>query len=492
MSEIKDLELILLSKTPLIAIESFEEKRALAMLAKVAVKRFQTLQSWTVTSGLQESLTYTGSQTPEHSQPEEILKHIKSGACSGIIVLCDFHPYIEDVKIQRLIKDIALDYSRLKCTLVFLSHRIDLPVDLNRLSARFSFSLPSEEELHNLVLDEARSWAKQNQGKRVQTDNQTLSMLVKNLRGLSISDAQRLIRGAIVDDGAICEYNVKEISKAKFELLDMEGILSYEYDTSHFSEVGGLGQLKKWLSERRTPFLDADAASIDRPKGLLLLGVQGGGKSLAAKAVAGMWQVPLLRLDMGALYNKYIGETERNLRETLKLADHIAPCVLWMDEIEKAIGQSNSDNGTSLRVLASLLTWMAERKSQVFIVATANNIEALPSEVIRKGRLDEIFFVDLPELSEREAITLIHLKKRNIPLDQVDVGMIAKACEGFTGAEIEQAIVSTIYRANVDKGNISTRLIIDEIHKTRPISVTRAEDMLKLRSWAKDRAVSAH
>lgn len=491
MNEIKDLELILLSKIPLIVIETFEEKRALDMLAKVAVKRFLSLQSWTVTAGLRDSLTYNGNQTPLHDSPDSVLQHLLNTNSSGIIVLCDFHPYINDPKIQRLIKDLALNYDRLNCTLVLISHQLELPVDLNRMAAHFSFTLPSEEQMHTLVLDEARQWAMQNKGQRVQTDNNTLSVLVKNLKGLSLSDAQRLIRGAIVDDGAISAHDVKEISRAKFQLLNMEGILSYEYDTAQFSDVGGLTQLKKWLAERKSAFLTPQV-NVDCPKGLLLLGVQGGGKSLAAKAVAGMWQVPLLRLDMGALYNKYIGETERNLRETLKLADHIAPCVLWMDEIEKALGQSASDNGTSMRVLASLLTWMAERKSQVFMVATANDIQSLPTELMRKGRIDEIFFVDLPNQNERETITLIHLEKRDIPLDKVDVALIAKASEGFTGAEIEQAIVSTIYRANVGKQNISTLLLLDEIQKTRPISITRAEEIQSLRNWAQQRAVSAH
>lgn len=491
MNDIKDLELILLSKIPLIVIETFEEQRALDMLSKVAVKRFLNLYNWAITSGLRGSFTYDGSSKAEFDNPEAVLQQIKQGKHSGIVVLCDFHPYLDDPKIQRLLKDIALQYEHLHCTLVLISYKLELPADLKRLAAHFQFSLPCEEQLHNLVLEEARNWALQNKGQRVQTDNNTLNALVKNLKGLSISDARRLVRGAIIDDGAINASNVKEVSKAKFELMDMENILSYEYDTSHFSQVGGLSKLKKWLSDRRKAFLDPEH-NLDCPKGVLLLGVQGGGKSLAAKAVAGMWQVPLLRLDMGALYNKYIGETERNLRATLRLADHVAPCVLWMDEIEKALSQGNNDNGTSLRVLASLLTWMAERKSQVFIVATANNIQQLPSELIRKGRLDEIFFVDLPQLEERETIALIHLEKRNIPLDNIDVALIAKASEGFTGAEIEQAIVSTLYRAHIDQKNITTPLLIDEIQKTRPISLTKAEDMNALRAWAKERAVSAH
>lgn len=491
MNDIKDLELIVLSKIPLLIIETFEEQRALDMLAKVAVKRFQKLYNWSITSGLQESFLQIENSKPEFDNPEAVLQQIKQGNHAGIIVLCDFHPYLDDPKVQRLLKDIALLYEHLHCTIVLLSHKIELPADLKRMAASFQFSLPNEEQLHNLVLEEAKNWAKQNKGQRVQTDSNTLNALVKNLKGLSLSDARRLIRGAIIDDGAIDGSNVKDVSKAKFELLDMENILSFEYDTAHFSEVGGLTTLKKWLGERRQAFL-SPSEILDCPKGVLLIGVQGGGKSLAAKAVAGMWQIPLLRLDMGALYNKYIGETERNLRTTLRLADHIAPCVLWMDEIEKAISQGNNDNGTSLRVLASLLTWMAERKSQVFIVATANNIQQLPAELIRKGRMDEIFFVDLPQQDERETIALIHLEKRNIPLNNIDITVIAKATEGFTGAEIEQAIVSTLYRSHIDQKNINTLLLLDEIQKTRPISISKAEDIHALRAWASERAVSAH
>lgn len=491
MSDINDLELILLSKIPLVILETFEEPIALEMLAKVAIKRFQKLYSWTVTSGLSESISGDWNQQIEYDQPDLLLQHIKSGQQQGIFVLCDFHPYLDDPGIQRLIKDIVFGYQRLNCTLVLLSHQIDLPPDLKRFAARFHLSLPSEAQLHNLVLDEAKTWAKNHPGKRVQTNNATLQALVNNLRGLSLSDARRLIRGAIIDDGAINDEDLSDINKAKFELLDMDNILSYEYDTAQFAEVGGLSKLKKWLADRKEPFLNP-TPKIEAPKGLLLLGVQGGGKSLAARSVAGLWQVPLLRLDMGSLYNKFIGETERNLRATLELADNVSPCVLWMDEIEKGVSGSGNDQGTSTRVLGTLLTWMAERKSQVFVVATSNDITGLPPELIRKGRLDEIFFVDLPKREERETIALIHLGKRQVSLDNVDVTLLAKATDGFTGAEIEQAIVSTIYTASTSDKKISTLLLLEEIRKTRPISITRAEDITGLRDWAKTRAVPAH
>ncbi len=229
---------------------------------------------------------------------------------------------------------------------------------------------------------------------------------MRNLRGLSVEDARKLARGAIIHDGAITEEDLPEVNKAKFALMEMDGVLSYEYDTDSFANVGGLQGLKDWLGKREGAFHDSPVQGIDSPRGVMLVGVQGGGKSLAAKSVAGLWGLPLLRLDMGAIYNKFFGESERNVREALAMAETMSPCVLWIDEIEKGIAVGDNDGGTSRRVLGTLLTWMAENRSKVFMVATANDIERLPPELIRKGRLDEIFFVDLPSCEVREDIFL--------------------------------------------------------------------------------------
>jgi len=287
--------------------------------------------------------------------------------------------------------------------------------------------------------------------------------------------------------------DVEQVNKAKFELMNMDNILSFEYDTAQFGHVGGLERLKQWLSERQSAFTQTDnqASNLDCPKGLMLLGVQGGGKSLAAKAIAGLWKVPLLRLDMAALYNKFHGETERNLRETLQLADNVSPCVLWMDEIEKSLCQSDSE-GIPQRVLGTLLTWMAERKSRVFIVATSNDISRLPPELLRKGRLDEVFFVDLPNRKDRATIAQIHLQQRHIRLNAEKIVRIADASDGFTGAEIEQAIVSALYSARAQHIEVSVDHILQAIDATVPMSVMRAEDIQQLRHWARERAVMAN
>jgi SpoVK/Ycf46/Vps4 family AAA+-type ATPase len=329
-----------------------------------------------------------------------------------------------------------------------------------------------------------------NNNQRVKTDKNTLDKIVVNLRGLSQSEVRRLARGLIFDDGAISEEDLPEINRGKFQLMDMEGVLSYEYSTEHFSNVGGLHNLKEWLSQRQQAFLSPDVMS-DIPKGILLLGVQGSGKSLAAKSVAGLWGLPLLRLDFGALYNKFYGESEKNLREALKLAELMSPCVMWFDEIEKGVAKQGNDDGTSQRVLGALLTWMAERKKPVFIVATSNDISRLPPELIRKGRLDEIFFVDLPDYKTREDIFAIHLVKRKKDTAEFDVALLAEAADGFSGAEIEQVIVAALYTAMAQEKPLNTASLLHEIARTRPIAVVMAEEISALREWAKDRTVSA-
>ena len=489
MEELHDIELMVKKGIGLIAIESYEEPKVLELCTRLAAKTFRKLYRWTCTDGLVENASTHLVSLPKYNKPDELLLSIRQRSESGIYVLCDFQSYLEESQIIRALKDIIL-YSPPGITLILCGYHIDLPTDIFRYAARLQLSFPSEEKIRQIVLDEAREWQKKNNGQQVRTDSKTLDRLVSNLRGMTESDVKRLIKGAIYVDGAITTSDIASVNQSKFELMNMNNILSYEYDTAQFAEVGGLHNLKRWLAERRDAFIKAEN-QVDTPKGIMLLGIQGGGKSLAAKAVAGLWHVPLLRLDMGALYNKYHGETERNLRETLQLADNVSPCVLWMDEIEKALSQSDHE-GLSQRVLGTLLTWMAERKSPVFIVATSNDISRLPPELVRKGRLDEIFFVDLPNQVDRETIITIHLEKRDIELDAKSIALLAEASEGFTGAEIEQAIVSALYSARSNKQTVDSTHILTSIHNTVPISVTRSEDIQRLRHWAKERTVLAN
>jgi len=316
--------------------------------------------------------------------------------------------------------------------------------------------------------------------------------MVANLAGLTDTDARRLVRNAIGNDGAITADDVPAVVEAKRQLAGQGGLLSFDYNTAQLGDVGGFANLKRWLQRRGAYFSDPKLGAADRPRGVLLLGVQGGGKSLAAKAVAGIWKVPLLRLDFGVLYNKFFGETERNMREALRTAEVMAPCVLWCDEIEKGISTGDYDSGTSKRLLGTLLTWMAENDRRVFIVATANDVTALPPELMRKGRLDEIFFVDLPDDSVRREIFAIHLEKRDLDPKHFDLARLAELSEGFTGAEIEQAIVAARYTATAQETTADTHIIAHELTLTKPLSVVRAEDIAHLRAWASDRTVSAN
>jgi len=271
--------------------------------------------------------------------------------------------------------------------------------------------------------------------------------------------------------------------------LAVSGLFCVAQSDDVFAHVPKVGPRTMVLADRQAAFTGSSAADI--PKGVLLAGVQGSGKSLAARAVAGLWGLPLLRMDFGALYDKYIGETEKNLREALAMADAMAPCVLWIDEIEKGVAQESADQGVSRRVLGTLLTWMAERKSRVFLVATANNVMQLPPELIRKGRLDELFFVDLPDARVREDIFRIHLGSRELPIERFDLVTLAAASDGFAGAEIEQAVVSAVYSAAARQEEVGLGHVLGALNDTSPLSVVMAERIQALRSWARDRAVMA-
>jgi SpoVK/Ycf46/Vps4 family AAA+-type ATPase len=351
--------------------------------------------------------------------------------------------------------------------------------------------LPDADERRQIVLQQARAYQETEPGCRVEIDSTALELFVENLSGLDHGDCRRLARAAIVDDGALTRSDLQNVMQAKYQLLNQSGLLSFEYDTARFKDIAGFGNVKRWLAQRRSAFTTDHPDGLDPPKGILLLGIQGCGKSLAAKAAASALGIPLLRLDFGSLYNKYHGETERNLRDALATAEVLSPCVLWLDEIEKGIATEGSDSGTSRRVLGTLLTWMAERRSKVLIVATANNIEALPGELIRKGRFDEIFFVDLPSDQQREQIFEIHLARRGLDPKTFDLAALGAAVAGFSGAEIEQAVVAALYAAHAENRAVTQAHLMSEARRTRPLSVVMAERVTYLRNWAHERTVSA-
>ncbi len=493
MDQRHDFEVVLRGRMPVIVIETRDEARMLEMLQSIAIgaasEDYLPLFRWTITDGLQRIDIELEPQAM-NARPTDVLKHIRAVAKPGVYVLLDFHPFLSDPLNVRLIKDICISYTSTRRQLILMSHQVDLPSELEPFSARFEMALPTDRERRDIIERVAAEWVKENPGARVQADAKAYRLLVDNLAGLTHSDTEQLARNAIYVDGAITKCDLPAVMQAKYSLLNRGDALQFEYDTARFRDVGGLSRLKRWLEQRKSAILGNDTAVyLDPPKGILLIGIQGCGKSLAAKASAGVLGVPLLRLDFGTVYNKYHGETERKLRESLQTADVMAPCVLWIDEIEKGIAGRGGETGTSQRVLATFLTWMAERKSRTFIVATANDISELPPELVRKGRFDEIFFVDLPDSSARKAIVAIHLAKRGQMPEKFELDAIVSATDGFSGAEIEQAIVAALYAAHAKDEPLNTRHVIVEAGTTRPLAVVMAERIAALRAWADGRTV---
>ena len=492
MKDIRDLESLLSARVPVVAVESHEESRVLGMLESFANLNDRALYTWSLTDGLR--LRNSNAAIYNTSDIVDALRHIEGSPRNAIYVLVDAHPFLENPVVVRTIKNIAQKAEVVPRMLVFLSHQITLPPELARLSANFTPSLPDSAAIQKILNEEASRYRAAT-GDKVSATREALQMLAQHLSGLSEEDARRLARMAIRDDGAITLDDVARVLKTKNEFMQGSDILSLEPGIPDIGQLGGLSRLKRWLEVRREIFLKGDGAgALPPPKGMLLLGVQGAGKSHAAKCVAGAWHLPLFRMDFGTLYQKYHGETERNMREALRVAAAMAPCVLWMDEIEKGIAGDaggDSDGGVSKRVLGTLLTWMAERTARVFIVATANDISHLPPELLRKGRFDEIFFVDLPKDAAREQIFGIHLKRRKLDAGKFDLKALTVASDGFSGAEIEQAIVSALYEAHGEKTTPGTDHVLREISRTRPISVVMAEKIADLRAWAAERAVLA-
>ena len=488
-----ELQTLLASRVALVVMESREERRALELVRDAAIKaqrgRNWGIFQWTVTEGLLRIDVDLGGAQRTLAQPEQLLKHIRSTTMQGIYVLLDFHPYLENPLFVRTLKDIAQDYKRCERKIVLISHEMKLPKEIEHLAARFDMQLPDKRERQAIVMRTAREWA-QLKGGMPKVDVKVVEKLVDNLAGLTLHDVERLAHQAVFNDGALTERDLKPLLAAKYQILNRGGTLSFEPDTARFAEVGGMKNLRRWILQRKAAF-DGSAPGLDAPKGVLLLGVQGCGKSLAARAAAGVLGVPLVRLDFGALYSKWHGESEKNLRESLSSAEALAPCVLWLDEIEKALSAGEGDSGTSRRVLGAFLTWLAEQRARVFIVATANDITSLPPELVRKGRFDEIFFVDLPTPAARLEILAIHAKKRSVTLTPAEMQALVTRCDGFSGAEIEQAVVSALYTAHAQNEPCTAKLIAAELAATRPLSVVLGERIAELRAWAAERTVPA-
>ena len=489
MDDLAKLDELLLQKHGLVVIESHEEQRILAMLERFALLNGRELCRWSLTTGLCQGNTRERIYNTEAI--EDALRHIANSPANSIYVFFDAHHFINNPTVIRLIKDLVTNNS--SRMLVLIAPDFELPEDLKRTTAVLEPCLPSRERILDILREEARRWADQS-GQKVAATHRSISLLTQHLCGLTESDVRKLCRMSIHDDGALTANDISRVLRHKHQGLESAELLALETDVPTLDEVGGLNRLKQWLKVRRDVFLDpASSSGLPAPKGVLLLGVQGAGKSLAAKCVAGSWQLPLFRLDFGQLYAKYHGESETNLRNALAIARTMAPCVLWLDEIEKGLSadKGDGDGGVSRRMLATMLTWMNEREERVFIVATANDISCLPPELLRKGRFDEIFFVDLPKAETRQKIFAIHLAKHKLEIAQFQLDRLAALSDSYSGAEIEQAIVAAGYEAHAARRPLNQMDVENALTQTQPLSVVMAEQVAALRNWAASRTVPA-
>ena len=491
---VQELGLMVRSRHPLVVIESPEDDRILGLLRHAADRVSQPLLTWSRTRGLRRADAERG--VYETEPPEKALAHIVASPGPAIYHMPGVAPLLEgNHALASLFREAVGAAREQRSTLFLTGARVDLPESLQALSSHFVLPTPSSEEFRILIKHLVRD-VSERQHVEISLSKAELTRLLRQLQGLTMLEAEKILTKAMVEDGTLCADDIRHVVDAKKSVIEREGLLEYYPLDVDPPRIAGMTALRTWL-ERRAAFIHqperAEEFGLSFPRGVLLLGVPGCGKSLSAKAVAAEWQLPLLKLDPSNLYNKYIGESERNFKRAMHAAERMAPVVLWIDEMEKAFATGDSsDGGVSKRILGTFLSWMQERAGDVFVVATANQIEQLPPELLRKGRFDEIFFVDLPDEETRREIFKIHLKNRSQDPATFDVDRLAQAAQGFSGAEIEQSVMGALFTAFSDKRPLSTEGVVAEIEGTVPLAQTMAERIQRMRAWARDRAVSAN
>jgi SpoVK/Ycf46/Vps4 family AAA+-type ATPase len=492
MDALRNLELLITSRYPIIVIETYEEERVEQVLSRVAARLGLPLFVWTMSRGLRRAGAPDGLY--DTRDPLKALGNLPAMPAEAIFLFEDLHRSLGDAAVVRKLQDLARHFARERRAIVLAAPRVDLPPELSTLATVFRLDLPTEEELKALARDVVQRLSAT---RKIALDlsPEDFDRLAGALKGLTLFEAERALTRASLNDLALSSKDVDEIIAVKKELLTKDGVLEYVPAEEGLGDVGGLAHLKAWLDKRARAFTaEARQFGVPPPKGILLLGVQGCGKTLAAKAVARAWGLPLLKLEAGRLYNKFVGESEKTLDRALETAERMAPCALMIDEIEKALGSglsAESDAGLSGRMFGRLLGWLQDHKAPVFVVATCNRIASLPPELTRKGRFDEIFFIDLPTREERREIFAVHLRRRQRDPAAFDLDALAGASDGFSGAEIEQAVVSALYTAFSRGVTLGTEHILDELTETKPLSMTRAEEVADLREWARGRTVPA-
>jgi SpoVK/Ycf46/Vps4 family AAA+-type ATPase len=485
----EELSILIQAQYPLIYLVTAEEDRAEKEIAAIAQMRQQPrkLYVWTLTHGMVE---YGQVRTTQHNtiSPEAAIEWTTRQKDPAIFVFKDLHPFKDSAAVTRWLRDAIASFQGTQKVIILMSPIQQVPIELEKEVVVLDFALPDLPALDK-VLTQQLDQARQN---RLTAPGR--EKLLKASLGLTKDEAEKVYRKAYVKRGKITEDEVDIVLSEKKQLIRRNGILEFIEEDETIDSVGGLDELKGWLVQRSGAFTErARAYGLPQPKGMLILGVPGCGKSLIAKTTSRLWGLPLLRLDMGRVYDgSMVGRSEANLRGALKTAESISPAILFIDELDKAFagttGSADSDGGTSSRIFGSFLTWMQEKTSPIFVMATANRVEKLPGEFLRKGRFDEIFFVDLPTQSEREAVFKIHLSKRKRDLERFDLLQLSKVADGFSGAEIEQALIAAMYDAFAQDREFTQLDIIAAIKATLPLSRTMTEQVTALRDWARQRA----
>lgn len=489
-----ELDTLVRARYPLIYVLSSEEERVMDEVGDIALRLGKKVFDWSITNGLVRWRRQINPLKQEgirgSKDPFVALRAIFEEAEPSIFVFRDLHLHMKEAPIKRALRDLASWLPTQRMTLVILAPTLQISPELEKDITVVDYPLPDRDDLRR-TLDQIYADLEGNEAFTLEREAERREQILEAAIGLTVKEAENVFAKTLIRTGRLTADEVPHIYAEKKQIIRKSGLLDYIETSERLENVGGLDTLKDWLQKRRDAFTErARMAGLPPPKGVLFVGVQGCGKSLCAKAVGNHWRLPLLRLDTGAIFSMYVGESENNLRRVIKLAESISPVILWVDEIDKGFAGMDgnvSDSGTTARVFGTFLTWMQEKTSSVFVIATANRVENLPAELLRKGRFDEIFFVDLPGPGEREAIFRIHLLRRNHAPEGFDLDALVAASDQFSGAEIEQAIVSGMFDAFEHQQPLSTGHIQAALRETYPLSLTMAEQIAARRQWARGR-----
>ena len=483
------IETLIRARYPLIYVVSFEENRVDEELSLITSARKKQIFKWTITNGLE---TPDGSFLSDFKDPIKVLEYILHADVNGIFVMKDYHPYLNEPVVVRKLRDVAHSLKTSMKNVIFVSPVLKVPIELEKEVSVIDYNLPEKEDISEIVKNIAAGIGNID-NLEISKNPALLRKVTEAALGLTAEEAENVFAKSLVQTG---NFDLKIILSEKEQIIRKSGVLEYCQVNESMHGVGGLDKLTNWLSKRGKAFTqEAREFGLPEPRGILLLGIPGCGKSLTAKAISSMWQLPLLKLDVGKVFSSLVGSSEENVRRAIRTAESIAPSILWLDEMEKGfsgLGSSGqTDGGTTARVFGTFLTWLQEKKTPVFVVATCNNVSHLPPELLRKGRFDEIFFVDLPSKEERKEIFKIHIEKRHRKVDDFDLDKLADAAIGFSGSEIEEIIVSALYDAFDKNEDINQSYIENAINSMIPLSQTMEEQIKGIREWAKIRAKKA-